>query len=104
MSLKSLALLVPVLGASAVVGPHREKIFTDGRPKVIRLLKIAECDVVLQKWSFLGCPELLFSQPWSKDTTIKHFYGVILISMEGVNIHLQSIRIQKITLKIQLQT
>lgn len=35
-TLRALADLIPVLGAAAVIGGKRAKLFTDGRPKVSR--------------------------------------------------------------------
>lgn len=32
-TLRALALLVPILGASVVIGGKRARLFTDGRPK-----------------------------------------------------------------------
>jgi SCY1-like protein 3 len=34
VTLRALADLIPVLGAAAVIGGKRAKLFTDGRPKV----------------------------------------------------------------------
>jgi len=37
-TLRALADLIPVLGAAAVIGGKRAKLFTDGRPKVSVLI------------------------------------------------------------------
>jgi len=37
-TLRALADLIPVLGAAAVIGGKRAKLFTDGRPKVSMLI------------------------------------------------------------------
>jgi hypothetical protein len=37
-TLRALADLIPVLGATAVIGGKRAKLFTDGRPKVSILI------------------------------------------------------------------
>jgi uncharacterized membrane protein len=50
VTLRALADLIPVLGATAVIGGKREKLFTDGRPKV-SLFHILS--VLLQPLSFM---------------------------------------------------
>ena len=57
VTLRALADLVPVLGAAAVVGGKRAKLFTDGRPKVhTYVLCVAVINIIII--IFLSCIRL----------------------------------------------